>query len=241
MENRFAPLAGQAEYIIGALRDTEADLRVRLAEAIQNENKSKATLAAVKRIAKDDKLVLTDEVKKIKRKTDAQIEKKQFLEWELRAQIDTVAKQGTVSLATQRAVMVDDAKTKMTELVLDKLMEDPSRNPTLAGKPQPPTLVTHNAVCSSRSCIHGLDCRDCGREAERQRIQVWLSSTARRETRDSPWTHGELHCGLQGICRHGNSRRARASGRCGGGGRQARAWRRRWAFRAGAWMPAVAA
>ena len=29
--------------------------------------------------------------------------------------------------------MVEDAKTKMTELVLDKLMEDTSRNPTLSG------------------------------------------------------------------------------------------------------------
>ena len=136
MEERFAPLVAQAEYIIAQTTDTEAELRQKLAEARYNAERAVEQLAAVKSTARDEKIRLTDAVKKTNRDSALKLEKKQFLEWQLRGEIADTTKKGVFALEDQRKTMVDDAQTKMTELVLDRLMEDPARNPTLMGELQ---------------------------------------------------------------------------------------------------------
>jgi len=134
MEGRFEKAVAKAEHLMSQSKDTEEELRGQLEDARLEVPPLQAALEETKTSAKDTKKQLLESSRLRERGLSSEIEKRRFSEWQLRAQLQDMQKRCNQALGLQRVEMVEHAKHKMTEMVLDQLMEDTSRNPTLAGE-----------------------------------------------------------------------------------------------------------
>lgn len=133
MEGRFEKAVAKAEHLLSQSKDTEAELRTELEATEAKIPVLQAALNETRTSAKVDKKQMEEESRLKVRGLTSEIEKRRFSEWQLRAQLQDMQKRCNQALGLQRVEMVEHAKHKMTEMVLDHLMEDTMKNPTLVG------------------------------------------------------------------------------------------------------------
>ena len=146
IENRFETAVAKAEHLLSLSKDTEAELRSQLEIVRAQIPPLEAALVDTRVTAKDARKQLVEGSRLKERGLTSEIEKRRFSEWQLRAQLQDMQKRCNQALGLQRVEMVEHAKHKMTEMVLDNLMEDTTRNPTLAGD-----LSTRKRASTNRS------------------------------------------------------------------------------------------
>jgi hypothetical protein len=146
MEGRFEQAVAKAEHLLSQSKDTEAELRTQLDSTRAEIPVLEATLNETRVNAKDARKQLVEGSRLKERGLTSEIEKRRFSEWQLRAQLQDMQKRCNQALGLQRVEMVEHAKHKMTEMVLDQLMEDTTRNPTLVGE-----LSTRKRASAHRS------------------------------------------------------------------------------------------
>ena len=131
--NYLTVIKGQKIYPTIGGKDTEAELRSELEATQAKIPVLQTALNETRTSAKDDKRQIEEGNRLKVRGLTSEIEKRRFSEWQLRAQLQDMQKRCNQALGLQRVEMVEHAKHKMTEMVLDHLMEDTMKNPTLVG------------------------------------------------------------------------------------------------------------
>jgi hypothetical protein len=134
MEERLDQTVSKTEHLLTQHKQTEVELRQELARTHDTIQTLQSSLDSSRETAKTSVKQLVDGSRLKTKGLESEIEKRRFSEWQLRAQLQDMQKRCNEALGLQRVEMVEHAKHKMTELVLDQLMEDTSRNPTLAGE-----------------------------------------------------------------------------------------------------------